>query len=81
MGNPFRRYDHRLLFAGRLPVAGILLIGLSAYVHFVAPRYDALVQNAMTGILTSAKLENEIFRVVDWVEKGGCLRVYLAKQS
>jgi len=76
----FKRYKHKLVFAGKVPVLGILLIGLSGYWYFAGTRYGTLIRDALWGVLGIAKLDDGMFKVLEWFQKKGNLIVYVTRE-
>jgi hypothetical protein len=75
-----RRYRKRLVFAGRLEVLGILLVGFTGYLYVAGTKYGSTVIDGLLNILASAKLDDRLYQVVDWHQKKGQLLVLVARK-
>jgi len=76
-----RRYRERLVFVGRLNVVGLLLLGLTGYWYLSGTRYHSLVLEGLLGIMTTAKLDDRMYKVTDWCQKRGRLLVYVTRET
>ncbi len=76
----FNRYRHKLVFMGNLNVLGILVMGLAGYWYIAGTKYGPHVQEALFGLMSTAKLDHGMYRVVDWFQKKGRLIVYVTQE-
>jgi hypothetical protein len=74
------RYRNRLVFVGKLNVVGLLLLGLTGYWYLSGTKYHSLVLQGLFGIMSTAKLDDKVYRVTDWCHKKGRLLVYVTKE-
>ena len=75
-----RRYRQRLVFAGKLEVVGILLVGFTGYWYLSGTKYHSVVIDGLLNILANAKLDDRMYRVIDWRPKKGQLLVYVTRE-
>ena len=75
-----KRHKERLVFAGRLDVLGIVLVGFTGYLYVSGTKYGSLVVNGLLEILTSAKLDDTLYRITDWRQKKGKLVVFVTRR-
>ena len=75
------RYRDRLVFVGKLNVIGLLLLGLTGYWYLSGTRYHYLVLEGLLGIMTTAKLDDRMYKVTNWCQKKGRLLVYVTKET
>ena len=75
-----KRYRNRLLFAGNLNVLGILLIGLTGYWYIMGTKYHSSVLNGLMAIMGTAKLDDSMYKVIDWCQKKGQFVVYVSQE-
>lgn len=75
-----KRHRERLVFAGRLDVLGILLVGFTGYLYVSGTKYGSLVLNGLLEILTATKLDDKLYRITDWRQKKGQLMVYVSRR-
>jgi len=73
----FKKYAHKPLFIGTLPVLSILLFGLWSYMFYFGDRYNSVVQNEILNLLSRAKIDDMAYQVVDFFEKKGQLMIYV----
>lgn len=76
----FKRYRNDLLFAGNMNVLGILLIGLTGYWYVMGTKYGAFVYDGLMAVMTTAKLDDGMYKVLEWFQKKGRLVVYVTKE-
>jgi len=84
IGQYFRfvaRYKPKLVFAGRLEVLSILLMGLTGYWYLMGTKYHSNVLEGLLGILASAKLDDRMYQISDWSQKKGRLLVFVTKNG
>jgi hypothetical protein len=82
IGQYFRfitRYKRKLVFAGKLEVLGILLLGLTGDWYGAGTKYHSNVLDGLLGILATAKLDDRMYRINDWGQRKGRLLVYVTK--
>jgi hypothetical protein len=75
-----KRYRRRLVFAGRLEVLGILLVGFTGYIYLSGTKYGSTVIDGLLNILASAKLDDCLYQIVDWHQKRGQLLVFVTRK-
>ena len=75
------RYRDKLVFVGRLNVIGLLLLGLTGYWYLSGTKYHNLVLEGLLGIMSTAKLDDRMYRVTDWCHKKGKLIVYVKRDT
>ena len=73
------RYKPKLVFAGKMEVLGILLIGLTGYWYVAGTKYHTNILEGLLGILSTAKLDETKYRINDWGQRKGRLLVYVTK--
>jgi len=73
------RYKRKLVFAGKLEVLGILLIGLTGYWYVVGTKYHSNILDGLLSIMATAKLDDRMYHINDWGQKSGRLLVYVTK--
>jgi hypothetical protein len=76
-----RRYRDKLVFVGKLDVLGLLMLGLTGYWYLNGTRYHSLMLEGLLGIMTTAKLDDRIYKVTDWCHKKGRLLVYVTREA
>lgn len=76
-----KRYRKKLLFAGRVDVLGILLVGFTGHLYLSGTKYDSVVVNGLFEILTIARLDETLYRITDWEQKKGRLMVFVMRKS
>jgi hypothetical protein len=75
-----KRYKKRLVFAGRLEVLGIVLVGFTGYLYVSGTKYGSAVIDGLLNILASAKLDDCLYQIVDWHQKKGHLLVLVTRE-
>ena len=75
------RYSNRLVFVGKLNVIGLLLLGLTGYWYLNGTKYHNLVLEGLLGIMSTAKLDDRMYKVTDWCQKKGRLLVYVMRET
>jgi len=75
------RYKTKLVFVGKLNVIGLLLLGLTGYWYLSGTKYHNLVLENLLGIMSTAKLDDRMYRVTDWCHKKGRLLVYVMRET
>jgi hypothetical protein len=76
-----KRYKDKLVFVGKLNVLGILLLGLTGYWYLAGTKYHSYVLEGLLGIMSTAKLDDRLYRITDWGHKKGRLLVYVTKET
>ncbi len=74
-----KRYRRKLVFAGKMEVVAILLVGLTGYWYLSGTKYASSIVDGLLGIMATAKLDDRTYRVTDWYQKKGQLRVHVTK--
>jgi len=60
----FKRYANKLLFTGRLPVSGLLLLGREEAAKWVGGRFRKAMASELMELLSTAKLDDKPYQVV-----------------
>ena len=76
-----KRYKERLVFVGKLNVLGILLLGITGYWYLSGTKYHSYVLEGLLGIMSTAKLDDRLYRITDWGHKKGRLLVYVTRET
>jgi hypothetical protein len=76
-----KRYKDRLVFVGKLNVLGILLLGITGYWYLSGTKYHTYVLEGLLGIMSTAKLDDRLYRITDWGHKKGRLLVYVTRET
>lgn len=76
----FKRYKHKLLFAGNVNVVGVLLIGLTGYWYLMGTKYSSTVHDGLMALLITAKLDDGMYKVLEWFQKKGRFIIYVTKE-
>jgi hypothetical protein len=76
-----RRSKAKLVFVGKLPVLGIVLIGLTGYMYLAGTKYQPPILNGLLAIMMTAKLDDRAYRITDWSQKKGRLLVYVERTN
>ncbi len=74
-----KRYRRKLVFAGKMDVIAILLVGLTGYWYLSGTKYASSVVNGLLSIMATAKLDDSMYRVTDWYQKKGQLLIHVTK--
>ncbi len=74
-----KRYKRKLVFAGKMDVVAILLVGFTGYWYLTGTKYASHVVDGLLSILATAKLDDSMYRVTDWYQKKGQLRIHVTK--
>jgi hypothetical protein len=56
------------------------MMGLTGYWYLTNTRYDAAIHEGLVSILSTARLDSEPFKVVDWFQKNGKLNVLITRE-
>ena len=75
-----KRYRHKLVFAGNLNVIGILLIGLTGYWYLMGTKYSSPVHEGLLAIMGTAKVDDSMYKVLDWFQKKGHFILYVTRE-
>jgi len=75
------RHKTKLVFVGKLNVIGLLLLGLTGYWYLSGTKYHHLVLEGLLAILSTAKLDDRMYKVTDWSQKKGRLLVYVKRDA
>ena len=75
------RYSNKLVFVGKLNVVGLLLLGLTGYWYLNGTKYHTLVLEGLLGIMSTAKLDDRVYRVTDWCQKKGRLLIFVMRET
>ena len=59
---------------------GILLVGTAGYVYVSGTKYGSSVIDGLMNILTSAKLDDRLYQIVDWHQRKGQLLVFVTRK-
>ncbi len=76
-----KRYKDKLVFVGKLNVLGILLLGITGYWYLSGTKYHSYVLDGLLGIMSTAKLDDRLYKVTDWGHRKGRLLVYVTKET
>ncbi len=76
-----KRYKDKLVFVGKMNVLGILLLGITGYWYLVGTKYHSYVLEGLLGIMSTAKLDDRLYRITDWGHKRGRLLVYVTRET
>jgi hypothetical protein len=76
----FKRYKRHLVFVGNLNVLSILLIGLAGYWYLMGTKYASAISDGLMAILSTAKLDEDMYHVTEWFQKKGRFEIYVAKR-
>jgi hypothetical protein len=75
-----KRYRKKLVFAGRLEVLGILLVGLTGYLYLQGTKYSSFVVDGLLKVLDRARLDDAKYQIEDWHQKKGQLLVFVTQE-
>ena len=76
-----KRHKDKLVFVGKLNVLGILLLGITGYWYLAGTKYHSYVLEGLLGIMSTAKLDDRLYKITDWCHKKGRLLVYVTKET
>jgi hypothetical protein len=76
----FKRYRKRLLFAGNMNVLGLLSIGLTGYWLIMGTGYISTVHDGLLAVMTTAKMDDSMYKVLEWFEKKNQLVMYVTTE-
>jgi hypothetical protein len=75
------RYKTKLVFVGKLNVIGLLLLGLTGYWYLSGTKYHNLVLESLLGIMSTAKLDDRMYKITDWCHKKDRLLIYVMRET
>jgi hypothetical protein len=75
----FKRFKLKLVFLGKLNVAGIVAIGMRGYWFLEGTGYGIPIHEELMEILATARLDDTAFRVIDWYQNNGRLIIHVTK--
>ena len=75
-----KSYRNRLVFAGKLSVSGILLLGLNGLWYLSGTKYYSTIMEGLS-LLVAARLDDGGYKVTDWFQKRGQLKLYVSNES
>lgn len=65
----FKKYANKQLFLGKLPVLGIILLGLSTCSYLgLTGRFQLTIRNELFNILSSARIDDMTYQIVDFFQ-------------
>jgi len=76
----FKKYANKPLFIGKLPVLGIMLMGLWGCVFYFNGRFNTVIDNELRTIMGYARVDDMSYHVVDFFQKKGQLIVHVANR-
>ncbi|HKM75378.1 MAG TPA: hypothetical protein VJZ32_03065 [Candidatus Bathyarchaeia archaeon] len=76
----FKKYTNRTLFIGKLPVLGILLMGLWGCVFYFNGRFNTVIESELRTIMNHARVDDMGYQVVDFFQKKGQLIIHVANR-
>jgi hypothetical protein len=80
----FKRYKNNLLFVGSMNVLGLLLLGLTGYTYLMGARARSYVatsvHNGLLTVLANARIDDSMYRVLEWFQKNNRLVIYVTKE-
>jgi hypothetical protein len=76
----FKKYANKTLFIGKLPVLGILLLGLWSCLFYFNGRFNTVIENELRTIMDHARVDDMGYQVVDFFQKKGQLIVHVANR-
>jgi hypothetical protein len=76
-----KRYRDKLIFVGKLDVLGILLLGITGYWYLTGTKYHNYVLEGLLSIMSTAKLDDRLYKITDWRHKKGRLLVYVTRET
>lgn len=76
-----KRYRNRLVFAGKLTVSGILMLGLNGFWYLSGTKYHSTLMEGLLSLLVTARLDDGGYRVTDWFHKKGRLTLYVSNEA
>ncbi len=76
----FKKYAHKTLFIGKLPVLSILLIGLWGCIFYFNGRFNTVIEIELRTIMGHARVDYMGYQVVDFFQKKGQLIVHVANR-
>lgn len=76
-----KRYRRKLIFAGKLTVPEVFLMGLNGYLYLSGTKYRSTILQGLLSLLATTKLDDEGYRITDWFEKKGQLILYIVNEA
>ena len=76
-----KRYKQKLVFAGKINVVAILLVGLTGYWYLTGTKYASSIIDGLVSVLATAKLDDSKYRITDWYQKKGQLRIHIRQRK
>jgi hypothetical protein len=76
-----KRYRRKLIFAGRLTVSEMLLMGVNGFLYLSGTKYRSPILQGLLSVLATAKLDDEGYRITDWFEKKGQLILHIIHET
>ena len=76
-----KRYRNKLVFAGKLSVSGILLLGLNGFWYLSGTKYHSTIMQGLLRLLVTARLDDGGYKVTDWFQKKGRLTLYVSNEA
>ena len=77
----FSRYRKKLLFVGNMSFLAILWIGRWGYQLTRYSKYASAVWDGLREVLIAAKLDDSMYRIIDWFQNENCLVIYIAAET
>jgi len=56
------------------------MMGLAGHTYLMYTKYDSAIHEGLTSLLSMARLDDESYKVIDWVKKGKRLIVLVSKE-
>ena len=75
----FKKYANELLFTGRLPVSGLLLLGREELAKWVGGRFRKAMANELMELLSTAKLDDKPYQVIEFSVRSKHLVIYVGE--
>jgi hypothetical protein len=76
----FKKHAHKTLFIGKLPVLGILLMGLWGCIFYFNGRFNTIIESELRTIMGYARVDDMGYQVVDFFQKKGRLIVHVVNR-
>ena len=76
----FRTYADKVLFLGKLPVLSLLSVGRGAIAMWCGGRFYEMIEDELISILSSAKLDEIPYCVLDFFVKKRQLVIYVSSR-
>jgi hypothetical protein len=65
---------------GNMNVLGLLSIGLTGYWYIVGSKYTSTVHDGLLAVMASAKLDNGMYRVLEWFQEKNRFVMYVTRE-